>query len=639
MKALERVDRLDRNISRLDRIIRKEESNLSYLSAFRLLAFFSFASWIIGVYLLRLDSELYYLPSILILAGFYKLLSLYQDHKDRIRRLKVWMDFLKTQKARILLDAKSYPKVKKEYYKNLLLESDLPPWTKDLDFLGEKGIFSRIDTTVLPKSNSGFLKYFLEKKEEGKIRARQSAVQNLSSKQKTLQKLLRQLRLYEASFPARKDGEEEKLPSYIPKFKSISSERSGQEKQDFPFHLFADKPSGFWTLALGGIGSVIRFLFPVWVILVWILVIGSFLFGQTWGFGFFLLNLSFFGFYRGASLKMIQPLAEDWETLDELGKLLSYLRSVQMSSVQGQTYLADWTRKDFHTYWKRLKKIANLAAYTQSPLAHSLLNVLFLFDLWVWRRYANWWKERGESVLSAFEDLAELDSLLPLANLKWIDTDFNFPILEKENGSTSNISAKSLVHPLIPFDKRISNSLDPIIPGKLLLLTGSNMSGKTTYLRALGICGIFAMAGGPVPALEFKTPILEVYSSIRNEDSVDEGISFFYAEVRRLGNILQEVSKRENASLVLLDEILKGTNSRERTIACKGILNKLREYNVFGMITTHDLELADLADLSLFHFREEIKDGKMTFDYKIRAGVVQSSNALEVLRLEGLDIS
>ncbi|TGK01558.1 DNA mismatch repair protein [Leptospira langatensis] len=639
MKTLKRVDRLDRNISRLDWIVRKEESTLSYLSAFRLIAFLGFIAWVVGVYLLRLDSELFYLPAILILAGFYKLLSLYQDHKDKIRRSKIWIDLLKTQKARILLDARSYPKVKKEYYKNLLLSSDLPSWTKDLDFLGEKGIFSRIDTTVLPKANSGFLHYFWDRSEEDRIRARQSAVQALSSKERTAQKLLRQLRLYEASFPARKEGEEEKLPSYIPKFKGLSAEQSDTEKQDFPFHLFTDRPTDFWTNALGKFGSTIRFLFPIWVVLVWIIVLGSFLFDQTWGFGFFLLNLSFFGFYRGISLKMIRPIAEDSETLGELGKLLSYLRSANLGSVRGEVYLSNWTQKGLRSYWKRLQKIADLAAYTQSPLAHSLLNVLFLFDLWVWRRYANWWKEKGESVLSAFEDLAELDSLLPLANLKWIEPDFSFPILEKENSPEALISAKDLVHPLIPSDKRVANDLDPMFPGKLLLLTGSNMSGKTTYLRALGISGILAMAGAPVPSSEFKTPILEVYTSIRNEDSVDEGISFFYAEVRRLGSILQEVSDKSRARLVLLDEILKGTNSRERTIACKGILNKLREYNVFGMITTHDLELADLPDLSLFHFREEIKDGKMTFDYKIRSGVVQSSNALEVLRLEGLDLN
>ncbi len=637
MNALKRAYSLDRKISGLSRIILKEESRLSLLSTFRIIAFLSFFAWILTVYLLRPSSELYYLPAFLILGAFYKLLSLYQNHKERVRRLSVWSDFVQTQKARLLLDGKGYSKSKKEYYKNLLLKNDLPAWTKDLDFLGEKGLFSRIDTTATNRGTSSFLGYFLETSSGDKIRKRQQVVSFLSDKKSTVQKLLRQFRLYEASFPNRKEGEEEKLPSYIPKFGNSADTDSGSDQKDFPFHLFKEVPSEFWNFSFGSLGNGIRFLFPVWLALIWILVLGSLLLAQTWAAGFFLLNFAFFGFYRTVSLRMIRPIAEDSETLEELGKILFYVRNSKIQGISDDLYLSDWSRKDLKTSWKQLGKISNLAAYTQSPLAHGLLNVLFFFDLWVWRKYGNWWKLWGPKILPALEDVCELDSLLPLANLQWIEPDFSFPILEKEN-EKKGISAKNLVHPLIPAHKRVPNDLDPIIPGKLLLLTGSNMSGKTTYLRAVGICGVFAMAGGPVPASYFETPILDTYSSIRNEDSVEEGISFFYAEVRRLGKILQDSANTDKGHLVLLDEILKGTNSRERTIACKGILNKLKSFQVFGIITTHDLELADLEDLVLFHFREEIRDGKMTFDYKIRPGVVQSSNALEVLKLEGLDL-
>ncbi|TGL62827.1 MutS family DNA mismatch repair protein [Leptospira sarikeiensis] len=637
MNALDRVDRIGSKISRLSSIIHKEESKLSLLSALRIFSFLIFIAWIVGVYLLRTVSDLYYLPSILILAAFYRLLSAYQKRKEKIRRLQVWSEFLKTQSARILLEGKSYPKSKKEYYKNLLLESGLPSWTKDLDFLGDKGIFSRIDTTVIQRGTSKFLQYFFEPTEESKVRGRQSVILQLSKKKKTVQKLLRQFRLYEASFPARREGEEEKLPSYIPKIGNLQPERSEVNKIDFPFNLFEEEPGDFWKTTFGNFGNIIRFVFPIWLVLVWIFSFGSFLFGQTWGLGVFILHSAFFGFYRNRSLQMIQPVAEDSETLEELGKLLIYTRSSKITGMNGDILLSSWNKEELRSAWKQFLKVSNLAAYTQSPLAHALLNVLFFFDLWVWKKYGNWWNKNGSAFKNSISDIAELDSLLPLVNLSWIEPDFTFPILEKTN-SSKGIYAKDLVHPLIPKAKRVPNDLDSIQPGKLLLLTGSNMSGKTTYLRAVGISGIFAMAGGPVPASEFITPILDIHSSIRNEDSVEEGISFFYAEVRRLGKILQEVKNSQKGRLVLLDEILKGTNSRERTIACKGILKKLKQYGVFGIITTHDLELADLPDLSLFHFREEIENGKMTFDYKIRSGVVQSSNALEVLRLEGLEL-
>lgn len=330
-------------------------------------------------------------------------------------------------------------------------------------------------------------------------------------------------------------------------------------------------------------------------------------------------------------------MAQQAETLPELGKLLRYVLRSKVMGASGQRFLTDWTDTEFVRCWKELQKIADRASYSQAPLPHSVLNFLFLFDLWFWKRYDKWWEDWGKKILPAFEELCELDSLLPLANLQWIEPTFTYPVILRESDGRK-IEAQDLVHPLIHAEKRIPNNLEAVAPGDLLLLTGSNMSGKTTYLRSVGICGILSMAGAPVPASFFATPILKVHSSIRNEDSVDEGISFFYAEVRRLAKILTEVSDSKSEHLVLLDEILKGTNSRERTLACKGILKRLKSSGVFGIVTTHDLELASLNGLVLRHFREEIKDGKMSFDYRIRPGIVQSSNALEVLKLEGLDL-
>lgn len=638
MSFSNRADLLDGRIARIYRILRKDESRLSLLSGLRILSFLSFLGWILAVYLLRTGSEIHYLPSLLILTLFYRLLSLYQKRREKIRRLGVWIGFLENQKARFLLESKGYPKAKREYYKNLLVENQTPPWTKDLDFLGEKGLFSRMDTTVTQKGSSLFLDYFFQAPSEEELRKRQSSIFTLVQRSGRTQKLLRKLRLYEASFPERKEGNEEKLPSYIPDLSSLLGKEGGSDaKLDSPFRIFREAPSEFWNSAFGKSGFTIRFLFPVWVLAIWIFAIASLLFAQTWVAGLFLLNFAFFGFYRSDSLRMIGPLSEDSETLEELGKILRFIRGSKIPGVKKDEYLKEWPDAELKASWKQLEKIANLAAYSQSPLAHGLLNVLFCFDLWIWRRYANWWNHWGERILSAFEDLCELDSLLPLANLHFIEPDFSFPIFNNDN-EASIISAKNLIHPLIPAGKRVPNDLEPILPGRLLLLTGSNMSGKTTYLRAVGICGVLAMAGAPVPASEFRTPFLDVHSSIRNEDSVDEGVSFFYAEVKRLGKILQDVVGRDRKHLVLLDEILKGTNSRERTIACKGILKKLSEFRAFGIITTHDLELAGLDNLVLYHFREEIRNGRMSFDYKIREGVVQSSNALEVLKLEGLDL-
>ncbi|EMP04846.1 MutS domain V protein [Leptospira interrogans serovar Pyrogenes str. 200701872] len=146
------------------------------------------------------------------------------------------------------------------------------------------------------------------------------------------------------------------------------------------------------------------------------------------------------------------------------------------------------------------------------------------------------------------------------------------------------------------------------------------------------------MAGGPVPASKFSLPVLKIHTSMRNEDNLEEGISFFYAEVRRLSEICKKIRDKNSSHLVLLDEILKGTNTRERSLACKGILKELKKNRTIVFVTSHDLELAKVEGVILKHFQEEVLDGTMYFDYKIREGLVETSNALRILVQEGLDL-
>ncbi|TGK11815.1 DNA mismatch repair protein [Leptospira fletcheri] len=637
MNISARVLSVERRKTRISKLLTFEERKLRNLSTLRLFSFAAFFLWILTAYLLRPTSEIYYLPSVLFLAAFYRLLGMYQARKDKKDRLSLWIRFLEEQKARLTLTPGEYPRIKRELYRNLSGQRDLPTWTKDLDFLGESGIFSRIDTASTSEGQIRFLSYFLEPKRVLTSRERQSSVLKLSKRLPTVQKLLRLFKLYEASLPELEEKKEESLPSYIPSLFKKDSKDSTEEKGSPPSDLFRQSPDEFWTGAFGERGRIVRAVFPFWVAFNWIVVLGALLGGKTWGFGLFLLNLSLFGFYRGTSLDMIRSLAKQSESLPRLGKILNYAIRSNLAGSSGKKFFSDWSPQEFQLCWNEFTRIANRAAFFQAPLPHSSLNFLFLFDLWLWKRYDRWWKRWGSRIASAFSDLAELDSILPLANLKWLEPTFSFPnILGKSE--SAKLEAKALVHPLIQAEKRVPNDLEKVSPGDIFLLTGSNMSGKTTYLRSAGICGILAMSGGPVPASECNLPLLEVHSSVRNEDSVEKGISFFYAEVRRLAKILSEVSDTGVEHLVLLDEILKGTNSRERTLACKGILKTLKKSKVFGIVTTHDLELAGLEGLELRHFREEIKDGKMSFDYKIRNGVVQSSNALEVLKLEGLDL-
>jgi DNA mismatch repair ATPase MutS len=274
----------------------------------------------------------------------------------------------------------------------------------------------------------------------------------------------------------------------------------------------------------------------------------------------------------------------------------------------------------------------------EAPLLNFLLNLFFQYDSWLLDRTRSFslkWKISLELLL---EKLDYVDSILPFVNFHFHQPQTFFPEIDN---NLSSISATKIGHPLIAHKNRIYNPLEEVNFGSVTLITGSNMSGKTTYLRTIGINCLLAICGSPVPAENFKLPPLQILSSIKNEDSLDEGISFFYAEVRKISYILTSSKTSSLPSLILIDEVLKGTNTRERVIATEKILKELSTYNAFSFITTHDLELAKKhkqKKWKLKHFEEQVKDNKMSFDYKIRDGVVNSSNALRILSIEHPEI-
>jgi DNA mismatch repair ATPase MutS len=179
--------------------------------------------------------------------------------------------------------------------------------------------------------------------------------------------------------------------------------------------------------------------------------------------------------------------------------------------------------------------------------------------------------------------------------------------------------------------------------GEVVIITGSNMSGKSTFLRTLGVNLCLAYAGGVVCASTFQATLFRLFTCIRVSDSVTDGYSYFYAEVRRLKALLVELEQRERLPLFfLIDEIFKGTNNRERLIGSRSYVHALVGRNCMGAISTHDLELVKLADVlpevKNYHFREEVIDGRMVFDYRLRPGPCPTTNALKIMQMEGLPV-
>jgi DNA mismatch repair ATPase MutS len=204
------------------------------------------------------------------------------------------------------------------------------------------------------------------------------------------------------------------------------------------------------------------------------------------------------------------------------------------------------------------------------------------------------------------------------------------------------LSAASIAHPLLPRSSRVANDVEIGNPSRLLIVSGSNMSGKSTLMRTIGVNTVLALAGGPAIAMSMAITPLQVGASIRTQDSLQDGVSRFYAEITRIRQIVG-LTDGPLPVLFLLDEILHGTNSHDRQIGAEAIARSLVAASAVGLVTTHDLALARLADdLALnatnVHFEDQVTDGRVEFDYRLKEGVVRKSNAIALMRAVGLDV-
>lgn len=267
-------------------------------------------------------------------------------------------------------------------------------------------------------------------------------------------------------------------------------------------------------------------------------------------------------------------------------------------------------------------KMFEMLSYRQNLLLSLIGNGTFFMDLWIAIRY-NYQSKHLSSIEKGIDALTELELLLSLATIGMDNQVYTIPTLKDK------IEILEGYHPLVK--NCVPNSLT--LEGGIVL-TGSNMSGKTTFMRMLGVNQILANAGGLVCASSFQTSNFKVFTSLRANDMLQEGISTFYAEVNRMKKIVTE-SEQGNV-LVLIDEIFKGTNAKDRIYAAKEIIKKLHSYQTNFLITTHDFELCEVPIIENYHFDEEYEENKIWFDYKIKKGKCQKTNAIYLLKLAGV---
>jgi hypothetical protein len=296
-------------------------------------------------------------------------------------------------------------------------------------------------------------------------------------------------------------------------------------------------------------------------------------------------------------------------------------------------------------YLAAINRILAAMGLRTNPLLGFLLNAVVPYDFFFAHRLARTKRELVQRGPAWLEIWFELEALGSLANLAYLHPEYTMPVLRQGGGEGgAPFIAQGLGHPLLPAASKVRNDFAVPALGEVGIVTGSNMAGKSVFMKTVGTNLALAQAGGPVDALALETLPFRLFTSMGISDSVTGGISYFYAEVRRLKALLTELERPSPLPLFFfVDEILRGTNNRERRIGSRAYVRALAGSRGTGLIATHDLELARLAEelpqVRNLHFRDHLEGSRMVFDYVLRPGPSPTTNALRIMELEGLPVA
>lgn len=480
------------------------------------------------------------------------------------------------------------------------------PYTFDLDIFGDKSLFqliNRCSTFSGRKKLSEWLSAPLQNADE--ITKKQDAVKELSTQQEWIQ----DLRLLLQS---------DKELSYYNAFTNWLS---------FPELLLKNKTAQILAriMPLLAVGLLIgSFFLPLWNYFLTV----------------FIINAVILILYKKPIAAYTELSTHAEQFIISYKKSFEKIEQTQFTSEKLKA-LAQQLSKNGDTVSKttaQLAKNINLFEQRNNAVIYFPINVLLLADLHLISSFEKWKQHHSEDVKEWIDCLSEFESLGSFATVTFNHPRWNFPTIS----SNRHIIISEAGHPLIPETERVNNDFALQQSPYFMLVTGSNMAGKSSYLRTIGINLVLAMNGSPVCAKTMEFFPVEIFSSMRIVDSLTDNISSFYAELRRIKRIIKLSEEKENC-FFLLDEILRGTNSHDRHIGSKSLIVQLLKNNSCGAIATHDIELGNLEEnsnnsLENYSFDVQVKNNKLFFDYKIKRGICTSLNASQLMAEAGIEL-
>jgi len=365
-------------------------------------------------------------------------------------------------------------------------------------------------------------------------------------------------------------------------------------------------------------------------------------FGRSWLFFAIPAALSLFALSlsNAISSRVFSAVSETQGAFLRYGTLLAQLEALNVEAplVRAAQARLNASGKKPSEEMRRFERVVGFFELKHNGMIYPVVNLFLLWDIHCVLALEAWQESAGRHVREWLDVVGEMEALSSLAGLTLDEPEFSFPDIVP----VTCFRAESLGHPLIHSAVRVTNDVNLPEPGTALLVTGSNMSGKSTMLRSMGLANVLAFAGGPVCAKKLILSEFTLATSIRMSDSLASGVSHFYAEINKLKAVVDQTSGPKPV-FFLLDEILHGTNSLERQIGARWVIAELIKRGALGAVSTHDMGLCQLSSelmsrVTLIHFRETVSGNEMTFDYKAHPGPVQAGNALRLMRRIGLEV-
>lgn len=550
-----------------------------------------------------------------LLAVVFSVVTVFHNRvRDSITRISVLRDIKQVQISRILLE-----------WDRLPLSEPLPsladhPFATDLDIVGERSLHRLLDCAVTKEGSERLRSWLLSVRPDTElIKHRQALVQELKDHSVLRDKL--------------------QLLSALARIRTGDAARKGS-------HHWNSRILVDWIERTGPQASLLPIVFVLLALsalnIACITLAALDLIPQVWPLTFLL--------YMGGMLLMQHRIATAWGELHDLEKALTHFKVVfgylESRSYKRTPRVAEVCApfldpsKQPSTEMKRLGRLAAALGLRTNPLLSLLVHIVVPWDFIFTHRLELLKKELAHLLPRWLDAWYELETLNSLANFAYLNPHYILPELSAD---AKRFSAERLGHPLLSHETKVCNDFQLDHRQRIVILTGSNMAGKSTFLRTIGVNLCLTYAGAPVNAARLHTSLFRLFTCIKVSDSVQDGLSYFYAEVKRLQALLA-AAKADDVlpELFLIDEIFRGTNSRERLIGSRSYIRALSQSNTLGLVATHDLELIKLADeingVTNLHFREDVSNGRMVFDYRLRTGPCPTTNALTIMRLEGLPV-